>query len=542
MCMSQQCRRLNKADGDEVVVALVADAYHRDDSNANQPLWSELHQLLQERHGERLARFAQRFTLFGAEPQDIVSDIITQFTAPQNLAKFVKPHISDGAVVKYLYGMVRNACLTKIRECDRLLLETEIDPPDSRGTDAEFEQLCWLYQAILQLPPEQRDVMLIDMGWNPLFNAKLKRVPTHGDSREIALFLGVSTSELARRRTRARMQLKQWGSEIDKASERPWIEQAFQKLTEQVNIGAADVRPWHFPMPVARLAISLVIDAREIGVTGGVDLLRTMAELDHLGDYDAALKLADQIETSVSYEELQNRAARTLYTNVSMYLDHMSGEKENAGEYQQAIVLLKEAKRTLKRGLPVHLDLLEQARTTSRADHCRAVLHLGILSRRELEIRRLSKIGTDDEQHELLSTTRSLFREVLLLSDREDTRISATHQLGVCDLLSARLDEAEAAFQLCLIAWDRLERSKRRRMRPEDIHMRCAYEYRRLGHVWAARGEFQKSLDDLQTAMSISLKTGFMRYFAQIITDMQRLLPAHIIPEIHRPKRLSPLS
>jgi tetratricopeptide (TPR) repeat protein len=100
----------------------------------------------------------------------------------------------------------------------------------------------------------------------------------------------------------------------------------------------------------------------------------------------------------------------------------------------------------------------------------------------------------------------SLFHKVRDNAPRESNQLAALHQLGVIELKRRRFDEAETRFLECLRR--RLERSK--------TDFRAAYEYRRLGEVYANIGRLKEAKDAFEKAGKLVADWSFLRYAPEL--------------------------
>jgi tetratricopeptide (TPR) repeat protein/8-oxo-dGTP pyrophosphatase MutT (NUDIX family) len=91
------------------------------------------------------------------------------------------------------------------------------------------------------------------------------------------------------------------------------------------------------------------------------------------------------------------------------------------------------------------------------------------------------------------------------------------HQLGIIDLELGRLDRAHVRFKRC------------RRLRGTDPwNRRRAYEYRRLGQVYALEGRFDQSRRAFERAVEISINCGDRRYLRHIRDDIVTFVDAPV--------------
>ena len=120
----------------------------------------------------------------------------------------------------------------------------------------------------------------------------------------------------------------------------------------------------------------------------------------------------------------------------------------------------------------------------------------------------LHRLGRLAEAQDVLERVRQTVTE-------KDLRLAAWHHLGIIAIDQRRLVEAEARFQQCLS-----ERGD------NPWNYRRAYEYRRLGQVYALTERFAEAQAAFLEALSISRACGNQRYIHHVQRDMARFLVA----------------
>jgi isopentenyldiphosphate isomerase/tetratricopeptide (TPR) repeat protein len=104
---------------------------------------------------------------------------------------------------------------------------------------------------------------------------------------------------------------------------------------------------------------------------------------------------------------------------------------------------------------------------------------------------------------------------------------SERYQQGVVRLALDQLDKAEALFNECL------EQRKTRRA----LH-RAAYEHRGLGELYALRGETDRAREALEESISISEKSGNLRYRQRARTTLAACVDMPVRLQKYRPERI----
>lgn len=125
----------------------------------------------------------------------------------------------------------------------------------------------------------------------------------------------------------------------------------------------------------------------------------------------------------------------------------------------------------------------------------------------------LSK-GRFNRAKEILENVRCEARE-------KARKTAALHQLGVIDLESGLLEKAEQTFKQCLAEREDVPTNHRR-----------AFEYRRLGDVYALTGRISESEKAIEQALDISIGCGNWRYVSEI--DEDRDLRSRVVQYLKR--------
>ena len=149
-----------------------------------------------ERHHAGLFRFCLRMTGNRAESEDLVQDVFMRMLKHRESFK------PDTGFAPWMYRIARNVAVDQLRRSSRA---PQADPDlDARPTDlppndervVEREQAGLLRRALLQLPPDRREVLLLS-------RYELKTYE------EVAEALGVSVGTVKTRAHRAIKQLRE---------------------------------------------------------------------------------------------------------------------------------------------------------------------------------------------------------------------------------------------------------------------------------------------------------------------------------------------
>lgn len=117
----------------------------------------------------------------------------------------------------------------------------------------------------------------------------------------------------------------------------------------------------------------------------------------------------------------------------------------------------------------------------------------------------LHKLGQNDCARNVLETVRE--------RAQGDLAISALHQLGVIDLEEGKLEQAKEKFEQCL-----------RERGDDEYNHRRAFEYRRLGQVYALMERFEDAQQAFAEAVIISKRCGDWRYVWRTRKDIARFV------------------
>ena len=159
-----------------------------------------------ERHHERIYNFCLRMTGSPAASEDLVQE------AFMRALKYRQTFRGDADFLPWLYRLARNVCNDHFHKNQRFPITgqnlVEGISPDPSALDAaqQREQVCLLRQALLRLPVERREVLILSR-----FEFR------HYD--EIAELLGCSVGAVKVRVHRAMNQLRDTYSEMLKESE-----------------------------------------------------------------------------------------------------------------------------------------------------------------------------------------------------------------------------------------------------------------------------------------------------------------------------------
>ena len=159
-----------------------------------------------ERHHARIYNFCHRMTGSQAASEDLVQE------AFMRALKYRQTFRGDADFLPWLYRLARNVCNDYFQKNQRFPMAVEdlpegVSPDPSALDEAEQkEQICLLRQALLRLPVERREVLILSR-----FEFR------HYD--EIAQILGCSVGAVKVRVHRAMNQLRETYREMLKESE-----------------------------------------------------------------------------------------------------------------------------------------------------------------------------------------------------------------------------------------------------------------------------------------------------------------------------------
>ena len=148
-----------------------------------------------DRHHVRLYRYCLRMTGNRATSEDLVQDVFMK------MLKHKSQFRDDSVFMPWMYGIARNACAMHWRRAAlHPVAESDLGdaaPPEPHADDdhAGAEQADLVRRALLQLPPEKREVLVLNR-----YEFKTYE--------EIAHALGCSVSAVKVRAHRAMKQLK----------------------------------------------------------------------------------------------------------------------------------------------------------------------------------------------------------------------------------------------------------------------------------------------------------------------------------------------
>jgi tetratricopeptide (TPR) repeat protein/8-oxo-dGTP pyrophosphatase MutT (NUDIX family) len=109
----------------------------------------------------------------------------------------------------------------------------------------------------------------------------------------------------------------------------------------------------------------------------------------------------------------------------------------------------------------------------------------------------------------------------------DELRLASLHHLGIIDLERGHLEQSEVKFRQCMLERDASPWNHRR-----------AFEYRRLGQIYARTDRFDEAQTAFNEAITISKQCGNHRYVRQTHEDIAALL----IPSVLRRERPSLIS
>ena len=162
--------------------------------------------VLFERHHARIYNFCHRMTGSQAASEDLVQE------AFMRALKYRRTFRGDTDFLPWLYRLARNVCNDYFQKSQRLPVTLEQLPESASGdpsaleTAEQREQVCLLRQALLRLPVERREVLILSR-----FEFR--------NYEEIAQLLGCSVGAVKVRVHRAMNQLRDTYREMLKESE-----------------------------------------------------------------------------------------------------------------------------------------------------------------------------------------------------------------------------------------------------------------------------------------------------------------------------------
>ena len=159
-----------------------------------------------ERHHARIYNFCHRMTGSQAASEDLVQE------AFMRALKYRKTFRGDADFLPWLYRLARNVCNDHFQKSQRFpitgtdLPESASTAPDPSDDAQQREELCLLRQALLRLPVERREVLILSRF-------------EYRNYEEISRLLGCSVGAVKVRVHRAMNQLRDTYREMLKESE-----------------------------------------------------------------------------------------------------------------------------------------------------------------------------------------------------------------------------------------------------------------------------------------------------------------------------------
>ncbi len=131
-----------------------------------------------------------------------------------------------------------------------------------------------------------------------------------------------------------------------------------------------------------------------------------------------------------------------------------------------------------------------------------------------------NQIGIHLLQLRRFEDARAVLEQVVEKTPHHRRAIEARHQLGVIDMNTGHLDRAKERFEACL-----------ENRETGDWNVRRAYEYRRLGQVYALMGDVDGAARAFKRAIDISIASGNSRYVGQTREDDRVYRAVHALRE-----------
>ena len=458
--------------------------------------------------------------------QEALSDFCKAVASGKGDARSV---LLGGREWPFLKTILRNKSIDQLRRTKQKqkpqqvpLYEQDIPSAKKDNSLLNNESGAFLVAALNTLKWSERRVLRVTFGWDVNFN---RLHGLDGTKKQIADYLQLTTRRCTELRKSGIESLKAKAAVFQKYGKFD-AAKALQSLAEGQPTRDGFTSPYFHDPLAARYALQIVESAHELGEAHTRDILRAVEQADFIGDPERSQKFLKRlVDTHLVDAGLGERF--DILTTTAILLDHMAARAERSDDWATAKKLLKGGLRALDSIFTEEFDSTNLPKEFARR-YTRSLLQKGILLRRLHEI---NHHGQSKSESNELQQARTNFREVVHRAERGDHRISASHQLAVCELLAGDLDKAEAMFKSCLEDWESLAFDH-----PEDaleFYFRSAYEHRRLANVAACRmaaacddadvqRRYEEAIDQLDLSESISRRCGNLRYTAEL--EHERLL------------------
>lgn len=482
-----------------------------------------------------LVRQAQPFHLPGVNREDIAQDVLAKFIMGLRSGQNGALHaLSAGRELAYLLraGLRHYIdCYRKGRRCqpaDETTLDRVSRPhPGADHSEEELKLGALLVAAIHTLPPLEQRLLMIDLGWDEDFNLTRSDKQGRVQTADVANYLCLSVDECYRLREKTR---DRFSSKCELLARNGQFDAAecLRMVADRRPPRDGFNSPFFWNVPAARFALHIVELATVPGSALVPDLLRAVEQCDLLNDPEQARGFLDKLTGHKDLASASREVRTDIWIATAILFDHAAATFERRQDWAAARGLIQEGLAALDQVFPDHHDPagIEE---DFKDRYTRVLLQRGILLRRWHEIANHGLPAWNSEQ---LRRAAELFYEVNLAASRPDHRISALHQIAVCDLLAGNAEAAIGKLVSCLKRWDVL--SHQQPDKAVEYHLRKAYEFRRLGNATAqmmskasdlrtAESWRDQATENLDAAESISRRFGNLRYVEELQEESRKL-------------------
>ncbi|MCO6459345.1 MAG: sigma-70 family RNA polymerase sigma factor [Pirellulaceae bacterium] len=488
-----------------------------------------LYAKLAELHLRRLTAIGRRFYLGGSPPNVVAHDALVKFIERLQFGgKSEVDALLRAREEPLLSTITRQMCINiyrKDKAQERARQGYAGRQWESREHDLETG--AFLVAAIQLLPTNERRIVEVDLGWDDDYLRLYHDPPSHGDTDQVAGYLGLPREACFRLRCSAKKRLRERARCFEETGKFD-IAEGLRSLTTARPRSDRFSSLFYRDIAAARYAIRLVELARQVGTARLRDLLQALEQSDFTADPLASRSFLQHLRQPELLAAASPPERRDILLATAVLFDHLAARAEREADWAAARRLIEAGLETLNEIFPDRCDPLH-AKSVAGDRYTRVLLQRGILLRRFHEV-----AGRLPQSPGLgkLCRARELFGQVLIHAERPDHRISALHQEAICDLIDGRLDEACARLALCIEGWEFLSQTC-----PEDAveyDFRVAYEHRRLGNVAAARMALEhdrekaahwreEALNELGIAESISRRFGNHRYLDELDEEQRKV-------------------
>jgi hypothetical protein len=421
---------------------------------------------------------------------------------------------------------------------------SELDHLPAREVVAESADLerAVLFAAMFTLAPRQRVALMSDEKEPWLHQVEMflrGNVPT--GQAAVADFSGFpGGSSFAMAKTHARTALAQMsaGLPADPSSFSQALAEALRRADAELVNDTQLLRESPLSCLGAQYAAAAIAEAAGRGIEIPVSFATEVAlRLDVSNRSDLALAILDQVLPRAASPVLE---AQVVVARATV-LDHQAGHEHSERRYESAYNLLKEGSRSISALLSSGTPLPDQTSWWLK-------YQCALLRRRLCDVRRdqgaadppPGDLNAADVERSLGEILRD-FESLQGAAHNLGQRLAVMHQLAVVHCLLAdvqRPNAPSAARKRYEDAEQLLQQARWLAVaHGENQGRRFAYGFRRLGLVLAALSDLAESpkkrdalrsqaFNELEHAMSVAQRHGFLRLQSQISRDIARLFPS----------------